>query len=236
LTAVTLPLFLACSEPTKAQVYFPAPVPYGGYRYVGETSDVRLAITPKEAAVYVDGYFAGIVDDYDGVFQRLHVLAGEHEIVIFLQGYRSIHERVYLSPNATRKIERTMEKLSPGEAPEAPPVPAEGPPPEQPRPQPRHNGRPRDGARQPVPPPDTPSQVRGGTLSLQVRPGNTEILVDGRRWDGPSNDERLIVQVTEGPHRVEVRREGYVPYAVEVSVAAGETRPLNITLPRDNKP
>jgi hypothetical protein len=27
--------------------------------------------TPKEAAVYVDGFYAGVVDDFDGVFQSL---------------------------------------------------------------------------------------------------------------------------------------------------------------------
>ena len=33
--------------------------------------DVRLMVRPRDAAVYVDGYYAGVVDDFDGVFQRL---------------------------------------------------------------------------------------------------------------------------------------------------------------------
>ena len=56
--------------------YYP-PYPYGGYRIEPE-SDLRFKVTPKEAAVYVDGYYAGVVDDYDGVFQRLHVTPGQH--------------------------------------------------------------------------------------------------------------------------------------------------------------
>ena len=86
-----------------AQFRYPGPYPYGGYRY-GPESDLRIDVTPKEASVYVDGYFAGTVDEFNGTFQRLHVLPGEHEIVIYLDGYRSIRERLYLSPNATRKI------------------------------------------------------------------------------------------------------------------------------------
>src|SRR6516225_7972489 len=34
-----------------------------------ETASVRLDVSPKESEVYVDRYFAGIVDDFDGIFQ-----------------------------------------------------------------------------------------------------------------------------------------------------------------------
>ena len=37
-------------------------------------ADVRIQVTPKElrdTAVYVDGFYAGVVDDFDGVFQAL---------------------------------------------------------------------------------------------------------------------------------------------------------------------
>ena len=37
-------------------------------RYDGS---LRLKVKPREASVYVDGYFAGRVDDFDGMFQRL---------------------------------------------------------------------------------------------------------------------------------------------------------------------
>jgi len=38
--------------------------------FVGR-AEVRVLVTPPEAAVYVDGYYAGLVDDLDGFFQRL---------------------------------------------------------------------------------------------------------------------------------------------------------------------
>ena len=32
-----------------------------------------MLVDPAEARVYVDGYYAGTVDDFDGLFQRLNV-------------------------------------------------------------------------------------------------------------------------------------------------------------------
>jgi hypothetical protein len=88
-------------------------------------------MTPKEAAVYVDGYYAGVVEDFDGTFQRLHVEPGTHEVVVYLEGYRSRRERLYIGPNATRKLTGTLEKLAPGEPNEPVPEPS-GPPPDDP--------------------------------------------------------------------------------------------------------
>src|SRR5688572_7861633 len=51
---------------------------------------VRLQVTPREAQVFVDGFAAGVVDDYDGVFQRLRLIPGPHEIVIYHPGYRTL--------------------------------------------------------------------------------------------------------------------------------------------------
>src|SRR5262249_50111827 len=52
--------------------------PYYPYRYLAPEASVKFEVKPKEAEVYIDGYYAGIVDDFDGVFQRLHVEPGEH--------------------------------------------------------------------------------------------------------------------------------------------------------------
>jgi hypothetical protein len=71
-----------------------------------------------------------------------------------------------------------------------------------------------------------------GTLSIRVQPAGAEILIDGERWDGPSGDERLIVQVGEGRHRVEVRKEGYEPFTTEIDVRRGGTAPVNVSLAR----
>jgi hypothetical protein len=107
--------------------YAYAPYAYGGYapyRFREPSGEARLLVTPKQAEVFVDGYRAGIVDDYDGAFQRLHVTPGGHEITVFLPGYRTLTERVYFGEGSTVKIRETMVPLSPGEKSEPPPAPA----------------------------------------------------------------------------------------------------------------
>ena len=79
-----------------------APYPYG-YHPVAPDSSVRLDVKPKKAEVYVDGFYAGIVDDFDGTFQRLRVEPGEHEIELWLDGYGPCRQKVYLTPDNTFK-------------------------------------------------------------------------------------------------------------------------------------
>lgn len=62
--------------------------PYAHGYYGAYASEVRIMATPREAEVYVDGYLVGTVDDFDGWSQRLRLQPGEHEIELFLDGYR----------------------------------------------------------------------------------------------------------------------------------------------------
>ena len=101
--------------------YYP---PYG-YRY-DPTGSARIEIKPREAEVYVDGYLVGTVDDFDGWMQRLHLPYGEHDIQIYLPGYRTIREKVLFRPGATLKLSSVMEPLPAGEAQEPRPTPPEG--------------------------------------------------------------------------------------------------------------
>jgi hypothetical protein len=66
-----------------------------------------------------------------------------------------------------------------------------------------------------------------------VQPSGATVLVDGERWAGPSGpDERLIIQLPEGHHRVEVERDGYERFVTDIDVRPTETAPLNISLTR----
>jgi hypothetical protein len=251
LVAFLFPLAaLAMPAPASAQAY-PPPYPFP---YVAE-SNLRVNVKPKEAAVYVDGFFAGKVEEFDGSLQRLHLLPGEHEIVVYLEGYRSLKQHLYLGPNATRTMTGALEKLGPGEAQEPEPRPADidrerpeppdeatrtpstrqATPPRPPMP-PREPAQPREPGTQPLPPsgprtqPAEPS--RFASLSIRIRPGGGEILIDGERWEGPDNDERLIVQVPEGHHVIEVQRDGYERFTTEIDVRRGETTPVSISLQR----
>jgi hypothetical protein len=58
------------------------PRPY--FSVYGDSAEVRVLVTPNAAAVYVDGFYAGIVEDFDCFFERLPLPPGGHEIVLYL--------------------------------------------------------------------------------------------------------------------------------------------------------
>lgn len=70
--------------------------PYGGYypRHARPYSDlsgsVRLKVNPRDAEVFVDGYYAGIVDDFDGRFQSLKLDTGGYRIEVRKPGFETL--------------------------------------------------------------------------------------------------------------------------------------------------
>jgi hypothetical protein len=62
---------------------------------------LRIVDAPPNAQVFVDGYYAGVVDDYDGVFQHLNLQAGAHRIEIEVPGYQRIGVDVHILPGQT---------------------------------------------------------------------------------------------------------------------------------------
>ncbi len=70
---------------------------YGG----GPQGSLRLKIKPREGQVYVDGFFVGTVDDFDGTFQKLGIDAGGHRIEIKAPGHETISFEVLITPNET---------------------------------------------------------------------------------------------------------------------------------------
>ena len=217
-----------------------------GYPYWGaphapdDSSELKLEVKPKDAQVYVDGYYVGIVDDFDGTFQRLHIPPGNHELVLHKPGFRTVKQTIQVRPGQDSKIKFQMQQLAPGETAEAPPEPPPQPPQEEQQPAPpRGYGRPAPPSRMPPPervaPPEQPpaaGEARGfGTLVCRVQPSGAEILIDGERWQGPQGEERLVVQLAEGPHHVEIRKDGFVTFTSEVTVRRGATTPLNVSLP-----
>lgn len=62
---------------------------------------VRLSIPQTDAGVYVDGFYVGIVADFDGVLQHLNLSAGPHRIEVRLEGFESLSFSVYVEPGRT---------------------------------------------------------------------------------------------------------------------------------------
>jgi hypothetical protein len=230
---------LAMSATSEAQ-WYPVPIP-PPYHWANPESAVRLEVTPKEAEVYVDGYYAGVVDDFDGIFQRLRLPPGEHEIMLYRDGFRSVTQRVYLTPNSTFKIKYRMEPLAPGDVAEPRPVPPTpqvgppGPPPSGGPPISRGPGR--RGPPPEFPPPNTPSgpppspgQAANGTLVIRVQPADADVFIDGQPWNTAAGPDGIVVDASEGRHTVQIRKSGYIGYLTEVQIRRGETTPLNVTL------
>ena len=205
---------------------YPGPYWQAYYGSRGPESIVRIQVTPKEAEVYVDGYRAGLVDDFDGFTQRLRLPPGGHVIEFYLDGYKPVTHTMLFEPGDTYQIRDAMEPLAPGEA--SPPRPTPRTLPASQGPTPIY-----DGFGRPVGPgPATgPAGIGGGAIAIRVQPGDAVILLDGERWQSSSGD-RLEIQVSPGAHRIEVQKEGYQPFTTEVNVRPGETTAVNVSLTR----
>jgi hypothetical protein len=73
---------------------------YSSYGY-GYTGAIRLKVKPRDAMVYVDGYYVGVVDDFDGIFQRLTLETGPHRLEIRADGYEPLVFEVRIEPDHT---------------------------------------------------------------------------------------------------------------------------------------
>jgi hypothetical protein len=62
---------------------------------------LRIVDAPHDAQVFVDGSYAGVVDDYDGVFQHLNLEAGPHRVEIEVPGYPPLAVDVRIEPGRT---------------------------------------------------------------------------------------------------------------------------------------
>jgi PEGA domain len=220
--------------------------PYYGGAYLPPDASLKLEVKPNQAEVYVDGYYAGIVDDFDGAFQRLHVPPGEHELELYLDGFRTVRQKVFLTADNTFKVKYTLAKLGAGEQaeprpqPPSPPPVAQGAPPMPPPGYPPAQQPPRGpvGRRMPpsAPPPPAGAEPRSapqgayGSLAIRVQPNDAEVSIDGEPWRAPGGQERLIVEVAEGSHTVEIRKSGYRTYVTQIDVRRGATTPLNVSL------
>ena len=78
--------------------------------YYDRDGSLKLKVTPRQAEVYVDGYFAGAVDDYDGLFQRLQLVPGPHRIEIRLDGYEPLSFDVRIDSGHTVTYKGEMQK------------------------------------------------------------------------------------------------------------------------------
>ena len=197
------------------------------------TGAIRLQIKPNKALVYVDGDYVGIVDDFDGMFQKLVLPTGRHEISIEVDGYRTHQITVYISEGQTVKYRAdleggegspTFDDLTGGEA-YAGPVQTSRRQAESPEQQgleyPRAESEETRAA-------TVPSDA--GRLRVDVRPEDATVYVDGHFVGTSQILRREPLPLPPGPHLIEVVRPGYKTYQATVTVKSSETRELTIDL------
>jgi hypothetical protein len=123
-------VYLQCSEPVPVYLYpsigFGTWFPWGGFgplyseayfvpymtEYDGQiTGRLKVKVKPRTARVFVDGFYVGIVDEFDGALQKLTLNGGAHKIVISADGYETIELDVYISYTRTVTIVREMKRV-----------------------------------------------------------------------------------------------------------------------------
>ena len=205
---------------------YPYPYPYGyppegPWRVLADwdTANIRLDVTPKEAQVYVDRFYAGVVDDFDGIFQHLTVPAGPHLIEIRRTGYTSLAVELNLRPGQSITYRRTMQ-------------PARGEEIDAPSPLPEAPGF-EEGAAPPSPSPNTPP----GEVRLDVTPTDAEVYADGF-YAGIAGDFNGLqhLLLTPGRHHVVLKMEGYESIEVDLAVDSARTITYRGTLKTSNQP
>ena len=70
-----------------------------------------------------------------------------------------------------------------------------------------------------------------GTLTMRVQPGSAEVWIDGEQWVS-SDSGSYVIELPEGPHRLQVRESGYQEFSGNVDVRDGETTRLDVSLMR----
>jgi hypothetical protein len=69
---------------------------------------VQLDIDPRRAEVFVDGTYAGLVEEFSGYFHHLELPAGPHDIAVVAPGYEPLTLHVIVSPGATLTQRSTL--------------------------------------------------------------------------------------------------------------------------------
>jgi hypothetical protein len=76
-----------------------------------DSGGLKLKVKPSDASVYVDGYYVGLVNDFDGAFQKLTIEPGAHRVEIRAPGYETLQIDVRIEPSHTSTYRGELKKL-----------------------------------------------------------------------------------------------------------------------------
>jgi hypothetical protein len=94
---------------------------YAGYMGSGSYSsgvyntrdqgNLKLKVKPRNAKVYVDGFFVGLVDEFDGAFQKLALNGGRHKVEVRAEGYETAEFDVLITPDQTVTFQGELKRI-----------------------------------------------------------------------------------------------------------------------------
>ena len=197
--------------------YDPYPYPYPAPWYVESgasgSGEVRLDVSQKDATVYVDGFYVGVVDDFNGIFHHLKLTAGPQRIEIRKPGYETLVLDVNAQPNQTITYRDVMQPAAADVNNTASPATAAAPP--------------AADTTRPMPGAPLPRMVVGapGEVLFEVSPKEAQVYVDGfyvgtiDNFNGRS--QRLTLP--PGPHHLVMRATGYEDLEVDMNIQPRQT-------------
>jgi hypothetical protein len=91
--------------------YYPGYRP--GYEDDGDAGALDLDVSPGRTLVFLDGQNLGTVDDFDGWPQYLWLDKGTYDLVLYLDGYRTVAKQVTIYPGVVMDVN---DRLEPGDS------------------------------------------------------------------------------------------------------------------------
>lgn len=99
-------------EPGQKQLVHVAMAKDPQAQYPEVTAEVKIAVHPNRAAVFVDDRFVGFVDQFDGPGQWLLLAPGKHRFKITLPGYKAFETEISLFANQKFELKTDLLKGS----------------------------------------------------------------------------------------------------------------------------
>ncbi len=219
------------------------------YRVRVDSGAIDLNVTPKKAAVYIDGQFLGKASKFDGFPDYLWLPKGTYDLVFYLKGYETVKKTFSIYPGMVFDLEI---RLQPGEAtaPEkvTPPVARNrdrlperrAPETVEPRPQresaeappQRYRTRPLARARSSERSENFDMRSKPATLWLSLEPADASVYLDGQFIGTGESLSRAPdgLLLDAGDHELEIIRPGYRTQSKTFQIGKGESLDLSIEL------
>lgn len=216
---------------------YPARAYSGGY----DGGALDLDVSPARTQVYIDGEYVGTVDNFDGWPQYLWLEEGTYDLVLYLDGYKTLARQVTVYPGVVQGMNDVLER-GPSTRPEDIPSKAT---------ERRDERLRRDRERQDEiagEDEDWRSRVRreryktedgardvrreAGHLRLSIEPDDASVYLDGQ-FVGTAEELaslRAGLLVDAGEHTLSIVRPGHKAVDRELTVEAGEEVEIELEL------